>query len=108
MKVKIVYKSDGSVKLDKHTHIYQLNTITGKTTKAELMPLDKTDGILTYRLVEAKNYLYLPANSLELAQTKFDIILRHSKEGTIELSWREWVAKWLTVLQIKWNRLWQK
>ncbi len=108
MKVKIVYKSDGSVKMDKHTHIYGLNTITGKVTRSDLMPLDKTDGILTYRLIEQKNYMYMPAASLELAQSKFDIVFRHAKFGTLKLSKREWLAKWLTVLTIKWRSLWHK
>ena len=107
MKAKIIYKSTGAMKMDKTTHVYGLDMMTGRVTKADLMPLDKTDGCFTYRLIEKSNHLYLPASSLEYAQREFDVMLSNAKNGNVKLSFKEWLNKWWTVLVIKLKRLWK-
>lgn len=101
MKVKIIYKSNGSVTLDKTTHIYQLNIENGMVSKSDLMELDKVEGQKAYRLIEKPQHLYIPAASLEYAMREFDVIFKNAKSGKIKLSWRERIAKWLIVI-IQW------
>lgn len=82
-------------------HVYGLNIVTGRVKKAELMPLDRTEGELTFRLIEEKNYLYLPAKSIEYAEREFDVMLKKVKSGVIKLTWREKIAKWWLIIS-KW------
>jgi len=105
MKTRTIYKSDGKVELDKHTKIYGLDKSSGRIEKADLMPLDKSN---TFRLIEKKDFIYLPASSMEIAEATFKTIFTAAKNGNIKLSFKEWVAKWWTVLTIKWNRLCRK
>ena len=100
-KTKTIDKIGGPVTMDKTMHIYQLDKSNGKITKANLVETGK--GI--YKLIEFDGCMYMPARSLEIAKANFNMIFISAKTGMIKLSRKEWIAKWLTVLTIKWNRL---
>ncbi len=104
MKTKTIQIAGGSLQMDKTTHVYQLNKSTGNVTRAETIET----GHRIEKVIEFDGCMYLPAQSLEIAQATFATIFKAAKDGKIKLSWREKVAKWLTVIQIKWNRLWVK
>ena len=101
MKTKQIHRKHDVITIDKTKHIYQLNMETGKVTRAETIEIGKKN----YQLIEFDRHIYLPADSLELAQQAFDVVFRHAKHGNIKLSFKEWVAKWLTVFTIKYKRL---
>ncbi len=100
-KTKTIDRGDGAIILPKQTHVYQLDKSNGKITKAELIETGKN----RYKLIEFDGCIYLPAQSMEIAEATFATIFKAAKEGNVKLSWREFIAKWLTVLTIKWNRL---
>ena len=100
MKTKRIHRNSGDVSLDKTTHIYQMDTSNGKVTKAELVKTGHNE----YKLIEFDGCLYLPAQSMEIAQATFSTIFKAAKEGNVKLSWREKLAKWLTVLTINFRR----
>lgn len=97
MKTKTIEIAGGSIKMDKTTHVYQLNKSTGKVTRAETIET----GHHVHKVIEFDGCMYLPAQSLEIAEATFTTILNAAKSGKIKLSWREKIAKWLTVLTIK-------
>ncbi len=100
MKTKLVERGNGVTKLDKQTNIYQLDTSNGKVTKANMVRTGKGQ----YKLIEFDGCLYLPAQSMEIAQATFAVVFDAAKNGKVKLSWREKAAKILTVLTIKFRR----
>jgi len=100
-KTKTIERIGGNVIMDKTMHVYQLDKANGVITKANLVETGK--GI--YKLIEFDGCMYMPAQSMEIAKANFNMLFISAKTGMIKLSWREKVAKWITVFNIKFKRI---